>query len=255
VTTARPKVFVGTPTANGVVTSDTALCVTQMIAQLREAGIGSLYRVVDGPNLMIQRDMLAQAFLSSDCTHLLLVDANMRFQPDLCARLLAAGQPLVGAIVPRGAPDLARLGAAVATMGFDAALARAYDWDVELLDRTLSVQNGFCRVRAIGSGFVLVSRDCLARLAQSDRIASYAFPGVQPVLRAFFRYFFGDEPPCEPGHAFALRWHATGGPVWAYAAGRVGPVAEMHHGVPFSDFLAATGGLAGPRTAAPAPAA
>lgn len=249
--TPAPKVFIGTATANGVVTSDHALCLTQMIAQLRDGKVGSVHRIVDGPNLMIQRDMLAHEFLKSDCSHLLLVDGNLRFQPDLCARLLAAGKPVVGAIVPRRAPDLARLGAAVATLGFDAALARAYDWDVELLDRTLGVQNGFCRVRALGPSFLLVTRACLLQLADRFQLVGYEFPGSKLVLRAFFRYFFGDEVPCEPGHAFALRWHETGGEVWAYAAARVGPVAEMHYGVPFSRFLAATGGLMGPGPSPP----
>ncbi|NNM73176.1 hypothetical protein [Enterovirga aerilata] len=238
--TSQPKVLIGTTTANGVVASDYVMSLMRMTDDLRARGVRTELRLIDGPNLMVQRDVLARELLNSDASHLLLIGSSMRFPADLCARLLASGKPVVGAIHPRGGVDLERLGASVGVLPFEAAVARAHDWHVELLDRTIRVQDGFCEVRAVGPGFLLIAREAIARLAEGGRLPRYEFPAGKVVLTAFFRYFFGDDPPSDPEHAFCRRWRESGGAVWGFAAAPVGPVAEVHYGLPFSRMIAAS---------------
>jgi hypothetical protein len=234
------RILIGTTTANGVVVGDYVMSLTRMLDDLRRRRIQTELRMIDGPNAMVQRDVLADELLRSDFTHLLLVGGDMRFPPDLCGRLLSFDKPLVGAVCPRGAPDLGRFASLAATMSMDAALARAQEWDVELLDRTVRVEEGFCRVRAIGPGFMLAARETLARLRASGSLTRYDFPAGKMKLDAHFRYFLGDDPPCEPDHVFCHRWRACGGEVWAYAAASVGSVSEMHFGMPYTRFIAAS---------------
>lgn len=238
--TKPARILVGTTTANGVVSSDYVMSLTRMTDDLRRRGIGTELRMIDGPNLMVQRDVLADELLRSTCSHLLLVGGTMRFPADLCGQLLGLGKPVAGAICPRGAPSLDRFAALARTLPVDAALARAQDWDVELLDRTLRVENGFCQVRAIGTGFLLIAREAFDALGASGSLPRYDFPAGKLKLTAFFRHFFGDDPPADPDHVFCHRWRDAGGEVWAFAAAPIGAVAEIHYGLPFSRLLEAS---------------
>lgn len=237
-TDGRPRLLVGTPTANGIVSSAYVSSLMSMTERLRAGGIAVTYRLVDGPNLAIQRDALAEHFISSDCTHLLLIDRDMSFAPGLAETLLGAGKPLVGVIPPRSAPDLDRLRRHLETRSFDAALALAHEWEVELIDGQVTVENGFCRVRAVGTRFLLVARTCLEEVARRSDLPTYEFDGPGHVLRAFFRPVLTDGLAGPAGDlAFCRDYHDGGGEVWAYTGARVGPVGERHYGMPFTRFL------------------
>ena len=84
--------------------SDYVGSLARMMAQLHARGVSTDYRTIDGPNLVLQRDMLADAFLASDATHLLFIDSDMAFAPDLAERLLSFAKPVIGTIYPRREP-------------------------------------------------------------------------------------------------------------------------------------------------------
>ncbi len=236
--TVPARILIGTTTANGIVASDYVMSLTHMMDDLRRRGIWTELRMIDGPNLMVQRDVLADELLRSDCTHLALIGGNLRFPSDLCRCLLGSGQPVTGAICPRGAPDLERFASLAGSLPIDASLARAQEWDVELLDRSLRVENGFCQVRAIGTSFMLIGREAFARLHESGTLSRYEFSAGKLKLTAYFRNFFDDDPPSEPDHAFCRRWRDVGGEIWGYAAAPVGRVSEVHYGMPFARLMA-----------------
>ena len=100
------KLFIATPTTNGLMLSDYVDSLARMMARLHGRGIGTDYRTIDGPNLVLQRDMLADAFLKSDATHLLFIDSDMAFEPGLAERLLSFAKPVIGTIYPRRSLDL-----------------------------------------------------------------------------------------------------------------------------------------------------
>jgi hypothetical protein len=236
----QPKIFVATPTANGIMLSQYVAAVVQMITRLHAAGINTQYATVDGPNLILQRDVLAHLFLQSDCTHLLWVDSDMTFDPGLGEKLLSFGQPLVGTIYTRRNLDLARLKSLIPAHGFDHALALAYNWNVRLLGPRLEVQNGLCKVEGIGLGFALIERACFEQLAQHDDCPLYESPLTGSKLRAFFRETSADDgTTLDLDYSFCKRWIAQGGDVHAYVGANVRHVGDFRYGVPFAAYLAA----------------
>lgn len=236
-------IFVATPTANGILLSDCVTSLVAMVSQLNRHGIGALYRTVDGPNVMMQRDMLAHEFLQTDCSHLLFVDSDMAFPADLCHRLLAAGKRVIGTIYPRRGLDLGRLAKLRETRTFDDALALAYDWNVHVPARGLTVAKGLCRVEALGTGFLLIERACLLEMAERIEVPFYRPVGTMR-LRAFFRELKEGEALWSHDYAFCKRWIAAGGEIWADVAANVRHVGDFRFGLPFAAYLRAIGGRA-----------
>ena len=240
---AAPKIFIGTATANGVMVSDYVHALVRMVAHLTRAGVTSTFGAVDGPDLFVQRDILARDFLASDCTHLLMIGSHVSFPPDLALRLLAAGKPLVGAVHPRRALDLERLRQLTAERDFDAALALSFDWGVRLLGTTVTVRKGLCRVAGLASAFLLLERDCLSRMVAQGVAPPYQAYHADLALHAFFRDLPGEALRIEREEVIGRRWQAAGGDIWAYVASEVRAVSELRFGLPFHDYLGALRGL------------
>ena len=202
------KLLIATPTADGLMLSDYVASLARALTQLHGRGVSTDYRTIDGPNLALQRDMLADAFLKSDATHLLFIDSDMAFAPGLAERLLSFGKPVIGTIYPRRSLDLRRLKELIAAHGFDHALALAHDWNVRFLGSQLEVRGGLCKVEGIGFGFTLIERACLEELAQI--CPTYQSPLTGAPVRAFFREMGDSED-----YSFCKRWisaAATSGP-------------------------------------------
>jgi hypothetical protein len=248
-TASSSKIFIATPTAGGRMLADYVASLARMIAQLHERGIGTDYRTVKGPNLVLQRDMLADAFLKSDATHLLFIDSDMAFAPDLAERLLSFARPVIGTIYPRRNLDLARLKSLIPAHGFDHALALAHDWNVRFLGPQLEVRGGLCKVEGIGFGFTLIERACLEELAQV--CPTYPNPLTGAPVRAFFREMNdGTGERLDLDYSFCKRWVGRGGDVWAFVDADIRHVGDFRYGMPFMAYLAALG-AGTPQTPAP----
>jgi hypothetical protein len=233
----RPRIAIGTPTANGLVSSDHVNALMAMTSRLHAQGIATRYQIVDGPDLLVQSDILARHFLASDCTHLLLVGRDIAFPPSLCERLLAARRRLVGAIYPRAAPDFGRVAGLAAVHGLDRALALATEWMVEPIASSITVTGGFCEVAALPLGFILIERQCLVEMRERIALPRYAAQAAETV-DAFFRDVPEDGcPSADAEYAFCRRWRAAGGEVWADATAEVRRVADFRFGMPFSAYL------------------
>ena len=107
--TGSPQVYIATPTANGVAMTGYVEALAAILVRLASQGIPVSFRALDGENLILQRNLLVHEFLRSNATHLLFVDSDLTFPPDLCERLLATGKPLVGTAYPKRRLDLAAL--------------------------------------------------------------------------------------------------------------------------------------------------
>ncbi|WP_181707483.1 hypothetical protein [Chthonobacter rhizosphaerae] len=169
-------------------------------------------------------------------SHMLLVDPDIGFRPSLLERMLAFDEPVVGATYPTGAlnRDAFAERAREVSTGAEAeicALDYAGGGDAVMLSdnpaeqgaKDLILRNGFMRVARVGNDLLLVRRDALERIHDAypelylpNGAEPYRQFGITgPVLQAFDPMteaptgLFGDED------AFAQRWAATGGDLWA----------------------------------------
>lgn len=233
------KIFIATPTSNGLMLSDYVVSLTATIADLHARGVGTTYRTVDGPNVIVQRDILTHDFLASDCTHLLFIDSDMAFPADLCWRLLAADKQVIGTVYSRRGLDLERLSRLLDGRSFDQALALAHDWNVHFLDNSVSVKDGLCQVEALGTGFLLIARSCLTEMVERLDVPFYQATHAPLRLRAYFRELRNGGAVWSHDYAFCKRWVAAGGAVWADTAANIRHVGDFRFGMPFSAYLKA----------------
>jgi len=161
------------------------------------------------------RNALASIFLRSSASHLLFLDSDIGFGADAVLRLLGHGRPVVG-----GLYRSKRLGGAdwVATFpGGKGATVRR--------DAT----TGAVEVEAIGTGFLLLHRQVLEKLAEAHPETLHQTEDGP--AHALFEA--GVDPTAAPGEGrylsedflFCARWRALGGEVWCDPAIRL-----EHHG-------------------------
>jgi hypothetical protein len=241
-----PRLFIATPTADGIVLAGYVAALARLLTRLPGEGIAAEYHTLDGDNLILQRNRLVQSFLASKGTHLLFIDSDMDFPPDLAERLLAFDKPVVGTVYPKRAMDLPRLAEQLKTMPFDAALARTYSWNLRTLADKVSVTRGFCRVEGLGGGFLLIRRDCFEELLARGHVPLYA---GSDHLRAFFRETREGDDMLDLDYSFCRTWIGCGGEVWAHADADIGHIGDFRTGMSFLGRLKGDPGA----DAAPAP--
>src|SRR5262245_51620473 len=101
-----------------------------------------------------------------DATHLLFVDADMGFEPQLIFDMIELDKPVVGVIYTKRQIDLKRLTVSAAKgEKADVAIARAHDFIVRpLRGRPPRRVKGFMEVAACGTGIMLIQRAAIATM-------------------------------------------------------------------------------------------
>jgi hypothetical protein len=236
------RILIGSPSADGEVEPVFARAVLNLVGWY----LGH-HREVDfdlemplGRNIGLARDILANRVLQDDrFTHLLFVDSDMGFSPELVERMLGVEKPLVGTIAPQRHRDLdgwreklvaheKAIVAEICAASYTPALSEL-DLAPQLED-DLAAKAGFLRARQTGAGILLVRRDALEtmrlvcpELAETRvRPAMAAIGLVEPLVRFFA--FERDRSGVLLGEdlSFTARWtERCGGELWVAPDGAI----------------------------------
>src|SRR5262245_40726300 len=171
--------------------------------------------------------LLTHWFDKTDATHLLFVDADMGFEPQLVLDMVAFDKPITGVIYTKRQMDLKRLAAAAARNQPPArATAQAHDFIIRpVRGRRPNKSGGFIEVEGCGTGIMLIKREAiatmLARLPEIDvprtRMSSPLSGGLGRMIRAFDNITV-DRTLLLDDFAFCHRWHVLcKGEIWARA--------------------------------------
>jgi hypothetical protein len=171
--------------------------------------------------------LLTDWYDKSDATHLLFVDADMGFEPQLVIDMIEFNKPVVGAIYTKRQIDLKRL-AALAAKGesVERAIARAHDFILRPLHgRQPRRIKGFMEVEGCGTGVMLIQRAAVDTMLKTlpnindtnaKKTAPSAF-GLDRLIRAF-DVLNVEGVPLVDDYAFCYRWQALcKGELWARA--------------------------------------
>ncbi len=166
---------------------------------------------------------------SAAYTHLLMVDADIGFDPLVVERLVRSGYDLVGACVPLREVKWERVEAAikdVPDLQQSELQAISHGYAVSFLHEAheggrVSPVFGFLPVRFIGSAMLLASRRVFLELSGSDQVTPYETGAPTPDGENKGWTFF--DPLVDPqgkiylseDYAFCFRWRALGETVWA----------------------------------------
>lgn len=187
--------------------------------------------------------LLTHWFDKTDASHILFVDADMGFEPELIRRMVALKKPVVGVVYPRRQLDLDRVTKS-ARGGADAAkaAARGHDFILRAL-RGAQPRNGFMRVAGCGAGILLVERGCVAEMlkklpALSDAAAARTAPLAKDLgrlIRVFDPVTVGGARLSED-FSFCHRWaEECGGEIWANIDTAVTHVGLFRFGASYAD--------------------
>lgn len=213
------KLFIATPMYGGQCTGQYTQSLLGLTGLLAARGVSTLTGFIFNESLVTRaRNALAHSFLQTDATHLLFIDADMRFEPEDVPPMIAAHVPILCGLYPKKVINWE--GVRAAALRGEAQLERASGTFVVNLvgnagevtvpaDQPVEIWNG-------GTGFMLVQRRVFEQLAPVvPRYASEV--GDVPTVLEFFTTSIERETGrlLSEDYHFCKLWREHGGKVFA----------------------------------------
>jgi hypothetical protein len=199
---------------------------------------------VDYSDISVSRNYLLTNFFYNkrDCSHILMVDSDMGFPPDLVPAMMALDKPVVGTIYPKRTLDLRKLHA-LSSMPFEKALARSVEF-VGSIREPKQVSGGFVRMVSCGAGVLLISRGCvekmisaLPEIVDSARFRSYPFASRFERFLTPFNRITTERAELSEDVSFCHRWvEKCAGEIWACFDRKVSHAGNMTITIAYSDL-------------------
>lgn len=201
------SVFIALPAFGRVNCSETTSSLMALSRLLLKKGWDFNFCTQSYPNIADVRNLFATIWydLTQD-SHLLFVDADMSFEPKMVLDMLESEKPLVGCMYPKKTLPIEFVG--------------------KLKPSELKIENGFLEVEALGAGVLLIRRDCMTAIVESDPVLSdtnlsyYTYRDVLAKLGAFrviraFEEIHGETGKISEDYSFCRRYKDAGGECWA----------------------------------------
>ena len=225
-------ISVATPMYNNMCIGDFVTSLIRLQGRLHEVGARMSFLHCNGTDIALARNIAAGAFMQSEATDLLFVDADMGFDADEVIAMLETGHDVVGAVCPNKFFDWNRVKAIAAANP---------DIDPGRLERaspaygTLRLVSGEgsgklalnapFEVAGIGTGIMAIKRDVFAKLydafpdqrismAANPTYISMFAPGTKDI-GAPFRFRVDNGEIIGEDIGFCADWRSIGGKVWA----------------------------------------
>src|SRR5436305_2876910 len=160
-----PKIFIAVPAYGQTFFTPCVQSLFRLAVGLEKRRLTSNLAAISYADIAEGRNvLLTHWFDKTDASHLLFVDADMGFEPQLIFDMVDFDKPLVGAIYPKRQIDLDRFAKAIAAgQSVEKAKAGAHDFVVQKPSRG-TARKGFMRVDSCGTGIFLVQRSCIERM-------------------------------------------------------------------------------------------
>lgn len=201
------KIFIALPAFGQTNTSHTTGSLVALTRFLTERGQFGGFSQMSFPDLYDLRAIFLTIWFDKiDATHILFVDADMQFEPQLVLDMIAFNKPLVGTLYSKK-----RLPPIMTTSALPGE---------QVLDR------GFLKVEGIGFGVTLISRECVQSILDAGTIEietnltrhtagqMLLDQGCTRLIRAFDTVNLPDRRLSED-FSFCERYRRAGGEVWA----------------------------------------
>lgn len=217
-------ILVGTPCYSGSVTVQYMRSLFNMTGQLNTAGVHVDIITPSHESLITRgRNFIANEFLrQEEYTHLLFIDSDIGFEAETGLRYLQADKDVVCGIYPTKKIHIDKLRASNPALSLDDAEAASLAYTVKFLPGSKADANGFQQVEYGSTGFMLIKRQVLVRMAEAfpELMYKYSFTTTFDHMFDNFAFF---ETMIDPetrdylpeDYAFCKRWRSLGGEVHA----------------------------------------
>jgi hypothetical protein len=222
---AAIELVIATPCYGGLVAANYTLALLGTVMRLRPLLRRIDVAMIANESLVTRaRNTLAARFLANPAnTHLMFIDADVEWTPDAVLALLAADQDVVGGAYPMKTLNWPAMAEAARRGGGTADLQRWSSVYVVNFETTPPPDQDLVPVRDLGTGFLMIRRQVLERLAEAHPELRYVNPpqvqrerDVPAVAHALFDTMI--EPATglylSEDYAFCRRWQAQGGRIW-----------------------------------------
>jgi hypothetical protein len=222
------KVFIATPMYGGMCTGMYAQSMLQLQPALQSNNIGAMVSSMYNESLITRaRNSLVNGFLKTDCTHLLFIDADIRFAADDVVALLKADKDVICGIYPKKEINWQMVEKAVMD-DVDVNSLKRYtgSFVINLVDyaptvtvpmhEPLEIWNG-------GTGMMAIKREVFEKLKES--VPSYSndvidLSGNTPVGEKIYEFFATSIEPetnrlLSEDYHFCRIWRLQGGKIYA----------------------------------------
>ena len=218
-------VMIATPCFGGLLTQGYVESIIKLIHYAGQHGFEVRLALLGHDALITRsRNTLVSAFLDLPrMTHLMFIDADIAFEPEAVGRLLAFDEDLVGGVYPLKVTDWSNSGPRQDLYGETAAQASLNYVGTFCEGAALEQRDGFATGVYAGTGFMLIRRPVLERLAEAHPELRYTAMHVYPrPTRPSERQYALFECMIEPDtgiylsedYAFCRRWLELGGKIW-----------------------------------------
>lgn len=168
------------------------------------------------------RNILVARFLVSDATHLLFIDADIGFSSDAVFRLLDADKDVATAVYPKKAIDWGQVQAKLEAADTEPVNQMGLDFNINIASDKEKVEpNGFVRVLDSATGFMLIKRAVLERMAEHYRGELYCVNDIMgQVVKDYVALFacmidVNTRRFLSEDYSFCRRYQQLGGEIWA----------------------------------------
>jgi len=246
-------ILIGTPCYNGTVTTNYMVSLFNMVRSLDAEGIQADIMTPSHESLITRaRNFIANEFLrQEEYSHLLFIDSDMGFPPDTAARYLKADKDVVCGIYPVKNLDMEKLRGIDLKLKLPDAEAASLSYAVKFRKGVTPDQDGFVSVEYGATGFMLIKREVLARMAEAYPELKYHYSYAMLYDHMYDNYAFFDtmiDPETNEylpeDFSFCKRFRAIGGEVHADLRSRfqhVGTAVYKGDYPAFMDYTAKNG--------------
>ncbi len=228
---------VATPCYGGQLTGPFFFSLLALQAACAQKGTGVTILLCEDEALITRaRQDLAARFLDiPGATHLLFIDADIQFAPEQVFRLLQSGAEVCAAAYPLKRIDWGKV-KALALEGRDRLETAVLRYVVELENPPVE-KNGFGRARYAGTGFLMIRRQALLRMAERYPELHYGAVDRQddPLAGSPQRFALFDCMVDEKTHeylsedySFCRRWTDMGGEIWVDLKSRLTHLGQVN---------------------------
>lgn len=231
------NVFIALPTYGGQIFANCANSVLHLTHVLREQGHQWHVGWTLSESLVQRaRNTLVHAFMKTECSHLLFIDADIIFKADDVLGMLAADKELVAGAYPKKGLNVEQIAAAVVRNEKDPlAFAANYAINVdhkrfpvdENNDVTLTPDKGCIPVLDLPTGFMLAKRsafvDMAAALPEIEYVSDEASTKGEPMF-AWFDCAIEDGRYLSEDYLFSRRVQRMGHEAWLYLPAVLGHI-------------------------------
>lgn len=215
------KIFLATPAYGNTVSSLYMRSVLSAMTVLPLEGIDFMFYTLGNESLVTRaRNICVANFLLTDCTHLLFIDSDIEFEPDVIRRLVAAKKDVACACYPLKEikwNNITKLD--VSKMSGKEIEARALSYNVQGKFNGKVEGNGFTEVEYAATGFMLIRRTVITKMRTKFPELQYKCfdydVSLQPHLWAFFDTMIDENKMyLSEDWTFCKRWRSIGGEIW-----------------------------------------